>query len=64
MFKRYVQVFALRGNLWKIQQRGVKQIVILDMHSLILDIVLLDVLVIHKPLPMKPMIYVFTNANL
>ena len=46
--REFVQVFALKVFLWKIQQKNVRLLVQQDMLNLQQDIVLLNALEIHK----------------
>ena len=64
MSKLSVQVYALKDNLCKIQQKNVRLVAQQATLSQHLDIVFQDVLVIHKHLLILPIKYVYMNVFL
>ena len=64
MGKLYARVYVLQVYICKILQKNVSLDVIQAMHSLPLDFVWLDVLVIHKHLHMLILKNVYLNVNL
>lgn len=60
--REYVQVFVLRVSLCKTQQKNVRLIVLQDMLNQQLDIVLLNVSEILKPMLILPKKHVYINV--